>query len=91
MSKKTYYFKGKLYNDDYWKDDSGKYAGSLGDLLDKLADDGKSGLTTATVTIYYLGGDYVCTDDDIDTEELLENMIYGGYLEDYDIKEVKED
>ena len=84
---KIYSYKGELYSDDYWKDPiHSKYAGSLDMLIDLLTDD-DTGLECSCVTVYYLGGEYIGTDDNMGSQEILEMMLDGGYAE---LEEVKE-
>ena len=90
---KVYSYKGKLYSDDYWKDGNYKtckYDGDLDELLDLLTDD-DTGLECTQTTIYYLDGEFIGTDNEKSSNEILEIFCENGYNDDIDLKEVLED
>lgn len=86
---KAYLYKGKKYSNDYWRDFDGNiYDGSLWDLLEALAEDGRTKLEQHTYTYFTLDGEQVADENDGDEETLLQDMLEGGYLDNVDIKEL---
>ena len=90
---KVYLYKGKKYSNDYWCDtDNNDFDGDLYNLLDELAEDSKeTKLEKHTYTFFTLDGEQVADENNLNEEELLEEMLDSGYLDQVDFKEVEED
>lgn len=89
---KVYSYKGKLYSDDYflyWPSNRDKYDGDLDELVELLTDN-DTGLESSQTTIYYLGGEFIGTEDK-GSDEILEIFCENGYGDDIDLKEVEVD
>ena len=63
MEGPVYKYEGKLYSNEYWTDDTAKYAGDVSDLIDLLVKKGK--INVDIITCYYLrdSNSDVYTDD----------------------------
>ena len=61
MEGPVYKYEGKLYSNEYWTDDTAKYAGDVSDLIGLLAEKGK--INIDTITYYYLRDSDVYTED----------------------------
>lgn len=89
---KVYLYKGKKYSNDYWRDtDNNDFDGSLYDLLEALAEDENTKLEQHTYTFFTLDGEQVADENDVNEEELLDEMLDSGYLDQVDFKKVEED
>lgn len=86
---KAYLYKGKKYSNDYWRDiEDNIYDGSLWDLLEAIAEDGKTKLEQHTYTYFTLDGEQVADENDCDEEALLNDMLEGGYLDNIELTEL---
>ena len=84
---KVYLYKGRRYSDDYWSDfDGNDFDGSLWDLLEALAEDKSTKLEQHTYTFFTLDGEQVADDNDGVEEDLIDDMIAGGYLDHTDLE-----
>ena len=61
MEEYVYKYEGKLYSNEYWTDDTAKYAGDVSDLIDLLVKKGK--INVDIITCYYLRDSDVYTED----------------------------
>ena len=89
MSEKVYSYNGKLYSNDYYSN-LDKYEGSLDDLLYELSRKHPDIYREETITARYIDDEYFGTDEDKSDEEVIENILFQGYDEVIDLKEVKE-
>ena len=81
---KIYSYKGKRYSENITDD----IDGDLEDLVDELVKDKDSGLEAVTGIVYYtLGGDFYCSSDDLDYQQVIDDIIFYGYSSDLKIGE----
>ena len=78
---KVYRYKGKIYSEAYYTDETRHYDGDLSDLLYVLSRDHPNIYREETMTIRYVGDEYYGTDEDTSNEDVIENLIWQGYEE----------
>ena len=81
MINKRYEYKGKLYSDDREARKLDNYGGDLDELLFELEEDDEMSSTfcTFTVTHYYVGGEWVGSDEDSTNEDIVDYLVSYGY------------
>ena len=87
---KVYSYNGKIYSEAYYTDDTTLYDGDLSDLLYELSKKHPDIYREETITARYIGDEYYGTDEDKSDEEVIEDILFQGYDEVIDLKEVKE-
>ena len=86
---RAYLYKGKKYSNDWFRDFEGNiFDGSLWDLLEAIADDGKTKLEQHTYTYFTVDGEQIADDNSGIEDYIVDDLIEGGYFDDIDITEL---